>query len=123
MDIAKIAVLKQNDATRANRKLEAVIITNKKSEKASDKIIEDLKMFNKFCNLISSSTTIMSNGKPSFTEMDTKDLIFISKTYMNAIPTEINGLKSKKDVCSFISNYLLTTEGSVDALNLRNRLL
>jgi hypothetical protein len=40
--------------------------------------------------------------------MGTKDLILISKTYLKA--TDADNLSCKKDVCTYIANYLLAVE-------------
>ena len=77
-------------------------------------------MFSKFCTYIETAS-VLTNGKPSYTGMETKDLIFISKAYMKA--TEMDALKSKKDAWLFIANYLSSTIGAVDALNAQNRLI
>ena len=52
--------------------------------------------------------------------MSTKDLISISKTYLKA--TDSDNLKSKRDACLFIANYLSCTLDAVDIINAQNRL-
>ena len=50
--------------------------------------------------------------------MDTKDLIFISKTYLKATID----IKNKKEACAFIDHYLSNTIDTVEIICAQNRL-
>jgi hypothetical protein len=64
------------------------------------------------------STNTLSNGKSSYTAMDTKDLIFISKTYLKATID----IKNKKEACAFIDHYLSNTIDAVEIICAQNLL-
>ena len=122
MDLDKIQYIKSNDARRAQRSLDATTIATKKLEKSSSKKIHDLKMFSHFCSLISTTpSSVLPNGKPSYSAMDTKDLIEIAKTYFKA--TTEDKIKTKNEACRFIANYLLYTVDAVDIIIAQDRLL
>ena len=122
MDLDMIRFIKSNDAKRAQRSLDATTTATKKLEKSSGKKIHDLKMFSSFCSLIATSPpSVLPNGRPSYSAMDTKDLIEISITYLKA--TAEDKIKTKSDACRFIANYLLCTVDAVAKIVGQDRLL
>jgi hypothetical protein len=118
IDFDKITELNKIAAVRNQRSVDAAAITARKNNKVNNRTVDTAKMFSSFCSYITSSTNILSNGKSSYTAMDTKDLIFISKTYLKATID----IKNKKEACAFIDHYLSNTIDAVEIICAQNRL-